>query len=297
VAPENLVVTRGADEALVLLSKAFCEPHQDSIVISKPAFGVYAVNATASPVKIHDIPLLKNEDGFALDKEGIIHAACDPDKNVKLVFLCSPNNPTAGSFPKEDMLDIIKAVEGHAVVVLDEAYAEFSRQGSMVGALASHPNLIILRTLSKAYALAGIRIGAMLSADKDFIALVKEKVIDVYPLPRPSVEAALTALDQANKTQVQDNIQKMIAERDKLAEGLEKISFVKKVYPSDANFLLVEVDEPKAVVAFAAQHGFILRDFSSKPETAGCIRISPALPEQNAKLLEVLGSYSESAAA
>lgn len=296
VKPDQVAATRGADEALALLSSTFCEPHQDSIVIHTPTFGVYGVNADGAPVTKHVVPLKKSDDGFELDKEAIIAVACDPEKNVKLVFLCSPNNPTGGSFPKEDILEIINAVEGHAVVVLDEAYAEFSTMAGYVDELEKHPNLIILRTLSKAYALAGIRMGAMLCADADFIKLIQSKVLDVYPLPRPSIKAALIALDPSNRIQVQGNIQKMLQERDRMARRLKSSDFIRCVYPSDANFLLVECADAKGFVKYCQDHSFYIRDFSSAPGAENCFRISPALPEQNDRFFELLDSYTKKAA-
>lgn len=296
VRPDQVAATRGADESLALLSTAFCEPHQDSIVIHTPTFGVYVVNADGAPVKTHAIPLLKSDNGFALDKETIIKTACDLDNNVKLVFLCSPNNPTGGSFPKEDLLEIIQSVKDHAVVVMDEAYSEFSAQGGLVNELENYPHLVILRTLSKAYALAGIRMGAMLCADPDFIKLIQSKVLDVYPLPRPSIKAALTALAPENRDQVQENIQKMLAERDRMAARLKASDFVRHIYPTDANFLLVECGDAKGFAIFCQEHGFYVRDFSSVPGTENCLRISPALPEQNDRFFELLDEYAKKAA-
>ena len=289
VETSQIVATRGADESLGLLTKIFCEPHKDAIVISEPAFGMYAVNADSAPVKTYDVPLIKSDDGFALDKDGIIAKAQSDD--VKLVYICSPNNPTAGSFPHSNILEIVKAVDGHAVVVLDEAYAEFSQQGSLSGELQNCPNLIILRTLSKAYALAGVRMGATLCDDSDFIDLMKSKVLDTYPLPRPAIEAALIALAPANRAQIKQNIQSCLAERDRLKEFFEISELVTKVYSTDANFMLIEVVDVKAIWQHCYDNGFVLRDFSHKPETANCLRISPATAELNDKFMEVFKAY------
>ena len=294
VKPTQMLATRGADEALALLTKTFCEPHQDAIVIHGPTFGMYAVNANASPAKIINVPLIKGENGFSLDKAGIIKAALDKANQVKIVYLCSPNNPTGGAFPKEDLIEIIAALKDSAIIILDEAYAEFSAQGSLVEELKNYPNLIILRTLSKAYSLAGVRMGACLCHDESFITFLQQKIMETYPLPRPAIEAAMIALAPENKKQIQENIQKALAETKKLKTYFEKSPLVQTVYPTDANFILVQFTEgisAPMVAAYAAKHGFILRDFSGKAETANCLRISPALPDQNDRLMEVLDSY------
>ncbi len=294
VKPSQIVATRGADEALSLLTKVFCEPHEDAIVIHGPTFGMYAVNANAAPVKIIDVPLIKKDNDFSLDVEGIIHAALNKNNKVKMMYLCNPNNPTGTVFPKADILKIINAVKDDCIVILDEAYAECSKAGSMVKELQTYPNLLILRTLSKAYSLAGVRIGACLCDDEDFILFMQQKIMDAYPLPRPSIEAAMIALAPENAAQIKENIQKSLVERDRLKEYFENSNLVSKVYASDANFLLVEIiPDIKAsdIYQYCADKGFIFRDFSHTQETKNCLRIAPALPDQNTKLMEVLDNY------
>jgi len=291
VSADNIMASRGADEALVLLTKVFCEPHQDAILIHKPTFGMYAVNADSSPVIIHDVPLIKTADNFELDKERIIQTACNSDNKIKIIYLCNPNNPTGGSFAQEDILEIIEAVNGHAVVVLDEAYAEYSRAGGMVSALEDHPNLIILRTLSKAYALAGVRMGAMLCYDTEFVDFMRDKALDAYPLPRPAIEAALVALAPENQSQIQQNIQTVLEERDRLKELFKRCDFVKTIYKSDSNFLMIEVDDATALWQHCKNNGFVIRDFSSKAETPNCLRISPASAQDNNRFMEVFSAF------
>lgn len=291
VSPDNIMASRGADEALVLLTKVFCEPHQDAILIHKPTFGMYGVNAESSPAKIYDVALIKTDNNFILDKDKIIEVACHPDNKIKIIYLCNPNNPTGGSFSQEDILDIIEAVDGHAVVVLDEAYAEYSVLGGMTDELKNHPNLIILRTLSKAYALAGVRMGAMLCHDAEFVAFMRDKALDAYPLPRPAIEAAMIALAPENQAQIEKNIQSVLAERDRLKEFFESSPIVKKLYQSDANFLMIEVEDAPALWQHCKDHGFVIRDFSSKAETQNCLRISPASADDNDKFMEVFSSF------
>ena len=291
VKPDNIAISRGADEALGLLTKAFCEPHQDAILIHSPTFGMYAVNANASPVDLIDVPLIKEEDRFVLNTQKIIEQV-EQNKNIKLVYVCSPNNPTGSPFPKDDILRIAKAIEGTAILVLDEAYGEFSTDGGLISELPNYPNMVILRTLSKAYGLAGARIGATICHDPDFIVFMRDKILDAYPLPVPAIKAALIALDPANKETMAKHIQMNLSERDRLKAFFEQSKFVTKVYQSDTNFLLVEVTDPKGLAAHCKSHGFVLRDFSDKPSTENCLRISPARAEDNDRFMEVFESYS-----
>lgn len=290
---DQIVITRGADEALMILTKLFCEPHQDSVLLTPPTFGMYAVDANAMPAGVVNVPLIKENGAFRLDKDGIIKAASDPDNRIKLVILCSPNNPTATSFSHDEIAEIAEALEGKAIIVLDETYAEFSKQGSMTEDLESTPNLIILRTLSKSYAFAGMRIGCFISADTDFIKLARTKALDAYPLTRASIEAAFYVLSPEIKAVAHANIQKILEERTRLETQLKKSKHVVHVYPSDANFLLVEMKNAKDFCAFTAKNNLILRDFSGKPGTENCLRISIGTPDENNRLLELLCNYEK----
>lgn len=289
VKPEHVAMTRGADEAIVLLFNVFCEPHKDSVVITSPTFGMYARSAVASSIGLVDVPYQREAGRFALDIEGVIAAGQQPE--VKLVFLCSPNNPTGEAIAHADIRKICQALEGYAVVVLDETYAEFAPEGSMAGSLEDLANLIILRTLSKSYALAGARMGSMLCGDADFIDLICAKAMDAYPLPVMSIYAAIRVLAPQMQALAQENMQKMLAERDRLRAAFEGSSAVRCVYPSDANFLLVEMEDPKGFLALCASKNIILRDFSDKPETKDCLRISPSLPEHNDLLIACLSEF------
>lgn len=290
VQPDQIGMTRGADEAIALLSKVFCEPHQDAIVINTPTFGMYSVNAAASPVEIVKVPIIRKAETFILDEDQII--AKGKQENTKLVYLCSPNNPTGNNFDLDVMVRIIKALDEHAVVIMDETYAEFTHQ-SLTPRLSEFPNLIILRTLSKSYSLAGMRMGSMLCADTEFIALIKSKVMDVYPLPLASVQAAAHVLTPDIQVIAQENIQKILSERKRMETELPKIKGIKTVFESDANFLLIEMERAENFVAYAAEHNYIIRDFSSKPETKDCIRLTIGTPEQNDMVLELLNRHCE----
>ncbi len=294
VDPHQIVMTRGADEAIVALTKVFCEPHIDQILICPPTFGMYRVDALSMPAKVLEVPLLKEEGTFTLDKAAIIKAAIDPAQNIKLIFLCTPNNPTGTSLSHETISEICEAVEGHAIVILDETYAEFSEQGSMCADLESTPNLIILRTLSKSYAFAGMRMGCFICADTDFTNLVRAKAIDAYPLPRLSIEAAFHVLSPEISAIAKENIQKIINERNRIKPLLEASPHVTYIYPSDANFLLVEMKNAKGFYDFCARNNIILRDFSTKPLTENCLRISIGTPEENDKVLNHLEQFQSS---
>ncbi len=289
---DQLLITRGADEAIVLLTKVFCEPHKDQILINPPTFGMYKVNAHGMPAMgVVEVPLIPENGTFILNKEAIIRCATDPDQNVKLIFLCSPNNPTGDSFSHEVISEICEAVEGHAIIILDETYAEFAEQGSMTDDLDSTPNLVILRTLSKSYSFAGMRMGCILCGDTDFIDLVRIKTMDAYPLPRMSIEAAFHVLSPEIKEIAQKNIKKLLEEREVVKTALEASDHVRYVYTSDANFLLVEMADAKGFCDYAASQNIILRDFSDKIGTENCLRISIGTPEQNKLILELLKSF------
>ena len=286
---DQIAMTRGADEAIVVLTKIFCEPHEDAVLICPPTFGMYAVDARGMPAGVVEVPLRKEGGTFVLDKEGIVASA--EKGGVKIVYLCSPNNPTGTSFSHEVLSEICEAVEGRAVVVLDETYAEFSENGSMVEDLESTPNLIILRTLSKSYAFAGMRMGCMICGDTDFIALVRSKALDAYPLPRLSIEAAFHVLSPEISAVARENIGKILKERGRMEKALKASDQVTYVYPSDANFLLVEMKDAKGFYDFAAQNNLILRDFSAKPLTENCLRISIGTRQENDTVLRLLDVF------
>ncbi len=292
IEPDQIIMTRGADEAIVILTKLFCEPHKDAILICPPTFGMYGVDARALPAEVVEVPLLKQGGTYTLDRNGIVQAARDPAHSIKLIYICSPNNPTATSFSHEIISEICEAVEGHAVVILDETYAEFSAQGSMTGDLESTPNLIILRTLSKSYAFAGMRMGSFLCGDAEFIAFCKSKCLDAYPLPLASIEAAFHVLSPEISAIAKENIKKLLAERDRMKTALEASAQVTYVYPSDANFLLVKMKDAQGFHAHCMAQNVILRDFSNKVGTENCLRISIGTPEQNNRVLALLEEFA-----
>lgn len=296
VKPDNVVTTRGADEAIVLLTRIFVEPGEDKILITPPTFGLYIVNAHAMPAaNVIEVPLLKRNGTFELDTDNIIASA--KKEKPKLVYLCSPNNPTATSFSQTEILKIIHALKDTSIVILDETYAEFSKQGSLVDELKNHQNLIILRTLSKSYALAGQRMGCFLSGDEDFIRFVRAKCLDVYPMPIGAVNAALHVMEPLIQKHARENIKKLLAEKEYLVAGFAKSPLVRHIFPSDANFFLVEMTDAQGFYKYCWDNDIILRDFSAKKLTENCIRVSTGTREQNDKLLKLLSQYASKKAA
>lgn len=283
---QRIVMTRGADEAIAVLVKLFCEPEQDKIVISSPTFGMYGVNGRAMPAEVMDVPLLHDGQIYALDVDGL--CAATADKGVKLIFMCSPNNPTGNVFAREDIEAVIEAARGNAIVVLDETYIEFSQEESFTTQIQTMPHIVILRTLSKSYSMAGMRMGSMICGDVALADLVRSKGLDAYPLPRASVDAAMHVMRPDIQDIAKENILKILDERMRVEDALRASDEVEHVYPSDTNFLLVKMKRPEALMAACAEHDIVLRDFSTKPGTEGCLRISIGTPAQNDRVLDIL---------
>lgn len=280
VTPEQCIVTRGSDEGIDLLLRTFCRAGQDSILITPPTYGMYVVAAGIQNAKVLTVPLVRAKD-FALDADAIL-AAATPD--VKIVFLCSPNNPTGGLLDRKAVLKLALGLSGRAVVVADEAYVDFSGQPSLAIEIAALPNLIVLRTLSKAFGLAGARVGTTI-ADPAVIAVL-QKVIAPYPIPSPVLQAALTALTPDGIAAAQQSVATLIAERKRLAEALPRLPLVKKVWPSDANYLLIEVPDAAKAMTAARNTGVIWRDRSK--DVPNTIRITIGTAAENNETLEVL---------
>jgi histidinol-phosphate aminotransferase len=274
---QNLLVGRGSDEAIDLLARAFCRAGQDKVVITPPTFGFYKVAARIQGADVIEVPLQR--DGFALDAEAVI----DAGRRAKLVFLCSPNNPTGNLLDEDAMLRVCTALAGRALVVLDEAYVEFSGRASWTSRLTDLPNLVLLRTLSKAYALAGARLGTLI-AGEEIVGLLK-RIIPPYAIPASTVEEVLTLTEAPQRALAAARIRTVLDERAVMRERLERCTQVVRVYPSDANFLLVECRDSRAILDAGKAAGLIVRDFSTAPGLANCLRISIGTPEQNRRLL------------
>lgn len=294
VEPDHITITRGADEGIALLFKLFCNPEADDILINPPTFGVYKVYAGGMPARnIISVPLLKSNGTFALDVDGIGAALDNPDSAVKLIFLTNPNNPTGTLFDQADILRIINLAAGRAIVVLDETYAEFAKGSSLTQKLAEFDHLIILRTLSKSFSLAGMRVGAILSGVPDITQALRTKAMEIYPIPVASVQAALRVFDPDIMVIAKNNIEILINERKRLEEFLGAQSCVTTIYPSRANFLLVEMKDAAAFCAYAHSKNIIIRDFSSAPDTKNCMRLSIGTPEQNDMVMALMREFEK----
>lgn len=279
---EQLLVGRGSDEMIDLLTRAFCRAGQDAVLIMPPTFGMYRVCAGIQGATVIEVPLRADAD-FEVDWPAL-YAAVTPD--VKLVYLCTPNNPTGGELARAEVFALLEKLRGHALVVVDEAYGEFSAQPSWSTELGKFEHLVVLRTLSKAYGLAGARVGCAL-AHPELIALLR-KLIAPYPLPSPVVDAALRGL--AEPEQVQARIATLISERARVHEALNQHPAVSKVWPSAANFLCFRVDSAPARYAKLAAAGVVVRDVSHYLGLADCLRVSIGTPEENSQFLAALGT-------
>jgi histidinol-phosphate aminotransferase len=272
--PANRIfIGNGSDEAIDLVFRIFCEPGQDNAVSITPTYGMYRVAAAINGVEMREVRL---REDFSLDAEALRAAA---DHHTKLLFLCSPNNPTGNRFPAEEIESLIRHFKG--IVVLDEAYIDFSENPGFLSRLTEFPNLIILQTLSKAWGLAGLRIG-LAFAREDIIALFSQVK---YPY-NVNIIAQQIVLEQLNKD-IEPQVLEIRSQRKWVAEQLSAIPLIKRIYPSDANFLLVQVDYPCEIYNQLIEQGIIVRDRSHAPGCTGCLRITIGTPEENRKIIEV----------
>ena len=279
---EWVLATRGGDEAIDLLARAWCSEGRHDVIITPPTFGMYAVCARVQGAGVVTVPLVR-ERGYGFDPQAL-RAALGP--RVKLVYLCSPNNPTGNSMDRAAVLALARELEGRALLVVDEAYVEFSTQPSLVPELAGHPSLVLLRTLSKAHALAGARCGALL-AQPEVVALLR-KVIQPYAVTQLTIEAVFAALAPAPLARSHERIASVLAERPRLAAALAALPGVARVWPSDANFLLVEFVDAGNALSRSHAAGLLVRDFRAAPTLGQALRITIGTREQNDRLLESL---------
>ena len=279
VSAGSVLVTRGSDEAIDVLSRIYLRAGLDAILQCTPTFGMYQVAARIQGAEVLEIPLDRSQ-GWALDVERLL-AAWQP--RVKLVYLCSPNNPTANSLRLEALEAVCKALDGKAMVVIDEAYIEWSRSPSLTPWLARCSTLAILRTLSKAHALAGARIGALLG-HPDMIQLAK-RVIPPYCLAQPTIEAALRALQPDELSASRARLDALLEEREYMRRRLQSSPLVAKVWPSDANFMLVDSHDADRFMQDSIAAGLIVRDLRSNPALPKSLRISVGTRAQNDALL------------
>ncbi|MGI9273171.1 MAG: histidinol-phosphate transaminase [Woeseiaceae bacterium] len=283
-APDNLLVTRGTSEGIDLLIRAFCRAGIDSVATPAPTFSMYRHYAKVQGARLIEIGTTRDND-FAVDVDALL-AACDD--STRLVFLCSPNNPTGNLIPRDDLIRILEARRDRSAVVVDEAYIEFSDAASTVDLLDQFDNLIVLRTLSKALACAGARCGSVIGSVEviDMLAAVQAP----YALATPVVESVENALQSEGFQEADKYALEIVLERDKLMAELRNMSFVQRVWPSAANFFLIEVQDVAGLLQHCSERNILLRYFGG--DLADCIRITVGSREENKRLLMAFNEKS-----
>ncbi len=282
----RLLIGRGSDELIDLLVRVFCRMGRDAVLVTPPVFGMYGVCARLQGVPLLEVPLDDDEQDFCLDLERV--ALCAERGAARLVFLCSPGNPAGGTLPAQDVLALARRLRGRALVVVDEAYIEFADARSLVAPGIAAPNLVVLRTLSKAHALAGARIGCAIAHPAVIAALRCCQA--PYPVPVPCAERALGALTGAALAATRLRVQQARIERARLAARLGALPGVRRVYPSQGNFLLVRFVDAEAAFADLLAAGVVVRDMRAMPQLADALRITLGTPEQNDAVVAALGA-------
>jgi histidinol-phosphate aminotransferase len=275
----NIFLGNGSDEAIDILFRSFCNPGVDNVILVPPTYGMYEVSANINDIQTKKVSLTEE---FQLNLEGIAEAI---DTNTKLIFICSPNNPTGNSINRDDIETLLNNFDG--IVVVDEAYINFSRQKTFIQELTEYSNLVVLQTLSKAWGLAGLRVGMAFASEE--IIEVMNKVKPPYNINESSQQLALKAL--ANVEQVNGWIKETLLQRDKLVLALKDLDFVLDIYPSDANFILVKTTDPKGIYKFLVQKGIIVRDRSKVDLCEGSLRITVGTPAENEILIDTLKNF------
>jgi histidinol-phosphate aminotransferase len=276
VKPSEIFIGNGSDEAIDLLFRIFCEPKKDNVLICPPTYGMYQVSAEINDVEIKRANLTAE---FQLDFPAIENAI---DANTKLLFICSPNNPTGNSLARQQILDLAKKFNG--LVIVDEAYIHFSSKKSLLSEINNLPNLVVLQTFSKAWGLAGLRVG---------LAFANAEIIDYFNKTKPpyniseiAQNAILDALENAEK--VEKTIDEIILEREKLIKNLRDLSIVTNIYPTDANFVLVETTDAEGIYKFLLDEKIVVRNRNNVELCEGCLRITIGTPEENENLVKSL---------
>lgn len=275
----NIFLGNGSDECIDILIRTFCEPGVDNVIICPPTYGMYEVSANINDAVIKKVPLTQD---YQLDLQVLSETI---DDNTKLIFICSPNNPTGNSFNREDVEVLLNNYWG--IVVIDEAYINFSRLKSFTQELSEYPNLVVMQTLSKAWGLAALRLGMAFASEQ--IIRIMNKVKPPYNINQASQELALQALDRVGE--VNEMIRDIVNERERLETSLPQLQVVKKIHPSDANFLLVQVTEPIKIYQFLLGKGIVVRDRSRVKLCEGCLRITVGIPIENDVLLKALAEF------
>jgi len=281
VKPDQILLGNGSDEVLDLIFRAFCEPGQDEVILLPPTYGMYGVLAQLNNIRAHAVSL--NTD-FELDLEAIIAKV---DKKTKVIFVCSPNNPTGNSIPLSQIEALLKRFKG--LVVVDEAYVDFAEQTSALSLLDAYPKLMICQTFSKAYGLAGIRLGIGF-ADPLIISYLN-KIKPPYNINILTQKAAMASLKQ--KKAVEQQVKELIAERQNMEKALLNFNFVRKIFPSNANFLLIQVDDANKRYSQLIENDIVVRNRSSLIGCENCLRVTIGTPQENIKFMNVCKSIDQ----
>jgi histidinol-phosphate aminotransferase len=276
---EQILLGNGSDECIDILFRTFCEPGKDNIIVCPPTYPMYEVGANINNIEIKSAPLLPN---FQLN---VAHIEQLVNEHTKIIWICSPNNPTGNSIDRIDIETILNHFNG--LVVIDEAYINFSKQKSFAQSLVDYPNLVVLQTLSKAWGLAGLRLG-MCFADEAIIKYMN-KVKAPYNINIVTQELALTALDEVG--QVNDMIQHLVDMRIALAEVIKSMPLVQEVYPSDTNFLLVKIPNATQLYNYLLTHGIVVRDRSSLENCSDSLRITIGTEQENTQLVDAMAKW------
>ena len=275
----NIFIGNGSDEAIDLLFRIFCTPGKDSCTICPPTYGMYEVSADINDIAVTKVPLTPD---FRLDVSSVLSAI---NAETKLFFICSPNNPTGNLMDREDVIKIASAFRG--IVVVDEAYIDFSLSTSLISEIENFPNLVVLQTFSKAWGMAGLRVG-MAFANVEIIGLMN-RVKPPYNVSGIAQNAALNAFD--NLADVENWIAQTLVERDRLATGLSAFPFTRVIHPSDSNFVLIKVDDANAMYKYLLAEGIVVRNRNNVELCEGCLRITVGTPDENTRMLEALERY------
>ena len=273
---DQIFLGNGSDEAIDLLLRAFCQPGQDNVIVLPPTYGMYAVQAGIHGAELRAAPLRPD---FSPDPVAVQAAT---DKFSKIIFLCSPNNPTGNHLPETFIRDTLHGFPG--LVVVDEAYGDFSDRPSLTNWLQEHPNLVVLKTFSKAWGLAGLRVGMAFA--HPLVIATMNKIKYPYNLGAATLGLTLRAMDR--ETEVRQKIERLLAERQRLTEGLRGVPFVRHIYPSDANFLLVRVVNADSTYDYLLKNGIVVRNRSREIHCENCLRITVGAPKENDRLLFTL---------
>jgi histidinol-phosphate aminotransferase len=279
VPPRNIFVGNGSDEAIDILYRSFCNPGVDNVIIVPPTYGMYEVSANINDVALRRVPLT---DEYQLNLEAIAEQI---DEHTKLIWICSPNNPTGNSMRREDVETLL--ANFGSLVIVDEAYINYSRQKTFIQELTEYANLVVLQTLSKAWGLAALRVGMAFASEE--IIEVMNKVKPPYNMNEASQQLALQALQ--NVDQVNNWIKETLTERDKLVLQLKNFSFVLDIYPSDANFILVKTTDANGIYNYLVQNGIIVRNRTKVELCEGALRITIGTPAENTILIDTLQNY------